>query len=218
MLKPVFLYYFIISVPSASGCPLVLGSFYLLTNPTILADLSICDVLWTHAVPLAVPLILFSRLKFECSFPLPSIHLLSMFSLWPLDLKGGDNLCIQACLAEQLASPSLSGLQPVSLGEVRRKDFFFLPWQFLISPRQQDPSEAFQHGQAGFVKCSGFSVVAVAWYGCELHSYKAEWSSNNISGFCGGRIHTRELVCPEHLSISVTGQGSKLQQWREAAL
>lgn len=125
MLKPVFLYYFIISVPSASGCPLVLGSFYLLTNPTILADLSVCDVLWTHAVPLAVPLILFSRLKFECSFPLPSIHLLSMFSLWPLDLKGGDNLCIQACLAEQLASPSLSGLQPVSLGEVRGKDFFF---------------------------------------------------------------------------------------------
>lgn len=156
MLKPVFLYYFIISVPSASGCPLVLGSFYLLTNPTILADLSICDVLWTHAVPLAVPLILFSRLKFECSFPLPSIHLLSMFSLWPLDLKGGDNLCIQACLAEQLASPSLSGLQPVSLGEVRGKDFFFFyPGNSWFPQDSRIPAKHFSTAKLGLWSAPG---------------------------------------------------------------
>ena len=160
-----------------------------------------------------MPRVSFSHLEFKLSFPSPHIHLLSTFNLWPLDFEGGDNLHIRVCSGEWLASPSLSEIQPFSFG-VGERGLLFLPWHFLISPREQDPSKAFLRSQAGFMECSRFCVVAVAWSGCELHGYKAEWSFNNYLDVCDGRIHARWLVCPEHLSVLVTQRGSKLLPWK----
>lgn len=175
-------------------------------------------MLWTHTVPLAVPLILFSHLEFGSSFPSQRIHigdtLLYTFSLWPLDFEGGDNLCIQACSAEQLASPSLSEIQPFSF-QGGGKELFSYPGNSWFPQESRIPAKYFSMAKlGGFMKCSRFGLWQWPVLGCELHSYKAEWSSNNILDVCDGGIHMRELVCPECLYISVTGQGSKLQQWK----